>query len=78
MGRWNLRPDTCLRDLRLGHPQQALAFLTIDNAPFIGACLAGDDIHESCLASAIWADHSAQFAVADLEGQIVYGLEPVE
>ena len=69
---------TGLGDLAFGHGEQRLRLVAPEHAAIIGFGLAGDDVHEGGLARTVGADHGAHLGLADLEGQVVDGPEPVE
>src|SRR5690606_35094751 len=64
-------------NLRLAVLQQVDGLAEVDRAAVTGR-LAGDDIHQRGLAGAVGTDQAAQFAVVDVEVEVVQGAEAVE
>ncbi len=72
-----LAADAAAGDLVLGQFQQVHALAKPDAAG-IRTRLAGDDVHHGGLAGAVGADDATQFAVIDVQVQVVQCLEAVK
>ncbi len=72
-----LAADTGMGNLRLGHAEKVESLSEIGGAEF-RSCFAGDDIHHRGFTGAIGANDATQFAIVDIQGEIIQRLETIK